>query len=148
MWEKGDNMKKNKKLVIIAVLMALLTGMPSLVQAANNEPEQQTSFEYEDGYESGYHAGWKEGYTDGDSAGYEKGYEDGYVDGCESGYNAGVESTIEYMAEIYEWDDGQKESAYADNYWRRTIDEEGGNVDSDYVEFYWEELPEYPATAQ
>ena len=113
-------------------LQSFQTGKSSLMIVQVADCESEPSYEYQDGYESGYQAGWR----------------DGYKDGCEDGYNAGVEATIEYFGDIYGWDQGQIESAYADNYWRRTIDEEGGNVDSDYVEFYWEELPEYPATAQ
>ncbi len=145
MREKGENMKKFI-MNVIAVLTAvfLVTGlyMPAQVQAANNEPE--TSYEYEDGFESGYHEGWKQGFHDGEEFGYESGYEAGYEAGCEDGYNAGEDSTIGFFVEYYGLDEGIEESLRANEYWRRTIEEEGENVDSDYMEFYWEELPEYP----
>lgn len=142
MWEKGDNMKKHKKLVIIAVLMALLTGMPSLVQAANNEPEQ-TSFEYEDGYESGYHAGWKEGYKVGEDSAYEEGYGDGYEAGCQSGYEAGADSIIGWVSEVYGVEEETlRAKAYWEKYYDQTPQEDWEY--SDYAEFYTDEITEYP----
>ena len=138
-------MKKFLKFVAILVAAFLLTTTAWPVQAKAADTESEPSYEYEEGYGTGYQEGWREGFQDGSEFGYEDGYETGYADGCEDGYNAGVDSVIGYFVDYYELDEGIEESLRANEYWRRTIEEEGGNVDSDYVEFYIEELPEYPA---
>ena len=115
------------------------------VQAAETETESEPSSQYKEGYEDGWQEGWKDGYKVGEESSYEEGYEEGYEDGCEAGYNAGEDSTIGFFVEYYELDEGIEESLRANKYWERVVEEEGGNVDSDYVEFYIEELPEYPS---
>ena len=111
----------------MAAMLLITAAWPVRAKAADTDSNPNPS--YEEGYESGYQAGWRDGYHDGEEAGYEAGYEDGY--------NAGVDSTIDFFVQYYELDSGIEESLRADSYWRRTVEEEGVNIDSDYLEFYW-----------
>ncbi len=153
-----------KKLITTMLVTLMMSCLCVPVQAANNlqsfqnvnslmivqaQADDEPSYEYEDGYETGWQDGWKDGYQVGEDSGYKEGFqageESGYKEGCESGYNAGVDSTIGFFVEYYELDEGIEESLRANEYWRKTINEEGANVNSDYAKFYTEEFPEYPA---